>query len=304
MKILVIGSANIDLVVNAPHIPTPGETVLGSEFAIIPGGKGANQAAAAARLGADVAFLACVGRDTFAQTLLDALQKAGVDPQHVRTIDATPTGVALITVSAAGENAITVAPGANASLTPADIEAAAPLFASAAACVLQLEIPLETALAAIRVARRHALPVILDPAPAPADAPPELFHVDILTPNASEAQILIAQPLPESLRDVGKHFHARGANCVVLKRGPAGAAILAGDTITPVAAPTVTPIDTTAAGDAFTAALAVAVAEGQPLPEATRFACAAGAAACTRRGAQPSLPTRDAVLALLAAPTP
>lgn len=304
MKILVIGSANIDLVVNAPHIPAPGETVLGHEFAIIPGGKGANQAVAAARLGADVAFLARVGQDTFAQTLLDALQDAGVDPQHVRTVDHTPTGVALITVSDGGENAITVAPGANACLAPTDIQAAAPLFADATACVLQLEIPLETALAAIRQARRHDVPIILDPAPAPADPPPELFDVDILTPNAPEAQILLGQPLPESLTALEQKFHARDAKCVVLKRGAAGAAILTRDTIAPVAAPAVTPVDTTAAGDAFTAALAIAIAEGQSLPEATRFACAAGAAACTRHGAQPSLPTRDAVLNLLAPPTP
>ncbi len=316
-NIVVVGSANIDLVATAPAIPQPGQTILGNRFATIPGGKGANQAVAAARLEVPTALVGRVGDDPFGTTLRANLQHANVNCDHLLTTPNTSTGVALIVVADSGENAICVAPGANACITPADVDAAADLIARARVCLVQLELPLATVLHTLALARAHAVETILDPAPAPGSAPPELFDVDILTPNESEAEQLLAANNTQSQscaapathhesdaivsqRDVATRLRARGARTVVLKRGQAGAYLLNDEHDLHVPAHNVNVVDTTAAGDAFTAALAAARAANLPLPEALRRANAAGACACTHLGAQPSLPTRQQLEALLA----
>ncbi len=298
--VVVVGSVNMDLVAVAPHIPHPGQTVLGRDFATIPGGKGANQAVAAARLGARVALVGRVGDDAFGQTLRRGLEAEGVDCRHLLPTPGVASGVALIIVSEAGENAICVAGGANTRLSPEDVEAAAPVIAGAKVCVLQLEIPLPTAVRAAVIARRHGVAVILDPAPAPASLPDELFAVDILTPNESEAARLLGTIATEGgPRAAAERLRARGAGAVVLKLGGNGCYLSAPSVEEHLPAHTVKIVDTTAAGDAFTGGLAAALAEGRALREAVAVANAAGALACTRFGAQPSAPTRAEVQALL-----
>ena len=298
--IIVVGSANLDLVVSAPTIPRAGETVLGGDLTLVPGGKGANQAVAAARLGAAVTFVGRVGADTFGTTLRANLAAAGVDDHYLITTDGVASGVALIVVSATGENAICVAPGANARLNPADVAAAEPAFTRARVCLVQLEVPTDAVLAALALARRHGVLTILDPAPAPTSVPAGLLDVDVLTPNETEAATLLGLGSDAPAEVVAAGLRARGARLVVLKRGAAGAVVCAGDG--PGAAVpgfAVDVVDTTAAGDAFTAGLGVALAEGRGPVDAARFANACGALACTVAGAQPSLPTRAAVERLL-----
>ncbi len=297
--VVVIGSVNMDLVVVAPQIPLPGQTVLGGDLATIPGGKGANQAVAAARLGASVAFIGRVGDDAFAQTLRGGLVREGIDCRYLLTTSGVASGVALIVVSKAGQNAICVAGGANRRLSPDDVERAEELVAKARVCVLQLEIPQETAARAIAVAKNNRGEVILDPAPAPDTLSSELLNADIITPNESEVAKLLGET--EACGDWGQtagRLRARGPRAVVLKLGSEGCYLSAPDGDQHIPAHAVKVVDTTAAGDAFTAALAVARAEGRSLGEAAAFANAAGALACTRFGAQPSAPTRAEVEAL------
>jgi ribokinase len=300
-KVAVIGSINMDLVVRAPHIPLAGETILGGEFRTIPGGKGANQAVAAARLGAAVSFLGRVGDDAFGVAMSAGLREAGIDCRSLKMLAGVPSGVALITVSATGENAICVAPGANAHLTPADVDAAQEQLRAAAVWLMQLEIPLETAVYVAGLARRWGAELILDPAPAPAQPPPELFDVAVLTPNAAEARQLVGASAPVEPALLCEALHARGARVVVLKRGEAGAYLSAPPQQLFVNPLQVTVVDTTAAGDAFSAGLAVSRAAGESWNRALAFANAAGALACTKFGAQPSLPTCAEVEQLLAA---
>lgn len=305
--IVVIGSINMDLVCRTPRLPAAGETVIGDALATLPGGKGANQAVAAARLGGQVHLVGRVGDDDFGRRLLDGLKRDGVHTRSVAATRGSPTGCAMILVDAAGENSIVVAPGANAHVSPEDVDRAARLIARASAVVLQLEIPPATVRHAVALCRRLGVFTILDPAPVPQKGLPRaLFGVDLLTPNESEAERLLAHG-SERMTDparVGAALLARGAGTVALKLGGRGAMIVgragrAGETeaVRPFK---VKVIDTTAAGDAFTAALAVAVSEGMTLPQAVRFANAAGALCCTGFGAQPSLPTRAAVDALIA----
>ncbi len=290
----------MDLVVTAPAIPRPGQTVLGHTFQTIPGGKGANQAVAAARLGADVALIGRVGDDPYGATLREQLRAASVRDGHLLTTRGVASGVALIVVTPTGENAICVAPGANAHVTPADVVAAEQTIAAAAVCALQLELPLETVLAAADVARSHGVRVVLDPAPAPAILPNALYRVDVLTPNESEALTLMGGASGAEPPRLAEELRARGARAVVLKLGGRGAFASSPEGGGWVPAHPVRVVDTTAAGDAFTAALAVALAEGRGLTEAVCWANAAGALACTRGGAQPAMPSRDAVEELLA----
>jgi ribokinase len=301
--VVVIGSVNMDLVVRAPRVPRPGETVLGHSFATIPGGKGANQAVAAARLGADCRFVGRLGDDAFGQRLLAGMRTVGVNCQHVNVTEGIATGVALIVVDELGENAITVAGGANARLCIEDIEAAKPLIASAKVCLLQLEIPLDTACYAIRMAKDLGVEVIVDTAPAPpADQVPQtLFLADILTPNETEAMILTAEPTAgkRESRLVAAALVERGARNVVLKLGEKGSLCFDGSRFEHVPAFRIKPVDTTAAGDAFSAALAVSRAKGTPLSEAVLYANAAGAAACMKFGAQPAMPTAEEVRSLM-----
>ncbi|RPI61609.1 MAG: ribokinase [Planctomycetaceae bacterium] len=301
-NILVVGSLNMDLAVRTQQMPLPGQTVLGYNFKISPGGKGANQAVAAARLGAKSRMIGRVGADTFGEKLLSLMRADGVDTTDIMVTPEAVTGTASITVDSRGENYIIVAPGANYLVTPDDLFDRENIFAQADVLVLQLELPLPTVRAAIDLGKRHGCKIILDPAPAPAAICDELCNVDIITPNASEAEILTGKK-PSNERTaklIASELIARGAKTAVLKLGPHGSLVVMADghfyTIPPVK---VEVVDTTAAGDAFTAALAVAVARGENMHTAAKFANAAGALACTKFGAQSSMPHADDVNALL-----
>lgn len=300
--IVVIGSINMDLVTRMPRLPRAGETVLGdADLLTIPGGKGANQAVAAARLGADVHMVGRVGDDAFGRTLLAGLGANGVNTNHVKRTRGAASGAATILVDRRGENRIVVSPGANARVSPADVDAAAPLIRRASAVVLQLEIPLKTVAHAIALCRRLDVPTILDPAPVPGGGlPPALWRVDVLTPNQHEASQLVGGKGGTPLDWVGSLL-SRGPRCVALKLGRRGSMWReGGEPAVRANAFPVDAVDTTAAGDAFTGALALATARGERPADALRFANAAGAACCTRLGAQPSLPTRAAVERLMA----
>jgi len=293
-RVLVVGSSNTDMIVRVPRIPRPGETVLGGAFAMAGGGKGANQAVAAARAGGRVTFVGRIGDDIFGQRALAGFETDGIDTRFVLRTSGAASGIALINVDAGGENSISVASGANALLTVADIEKAAEVFAAADILLLQLESPLETVEAAVRKAGEKAVPVILNPAPARPLDDRVLRLVSILTPNEHEAEILtgIAVTDGSSARSAAARLRARGAAGVVITLGERGAYASSPEFEGPVPAFKVDPVDTTAAGDVFNGALAVALAEKRPLPEALRFAQAAAAISVTRPGAQPSAPTR------------
>lgn len=306
-RLVVLGSVNMDLVARVAALPRPGETVAGRSLETIPGGKGANQAVAAARLGARTAMVARVGDDDFGPRLVRGLVGAGVDAAAVRVTPGCSSGVALISVEDAGQNSIVIVAGANGRLTPADVAANAALIASASALLLQLEVPLETVAAAARLARRAGVTVVLDPAPAPSrPLPAALFRVDLLSPNQTEAEALtgIRVDTPADAGRAARVLHARGARHVVVKLGALGALHSDGRTAVHIPARRVKPVDTTAAGDAFTAALALAWAEGRPPAEAVRFACAAGTLATLTFGAQPAMPTRAQVEAFLSGAKP
>ena len=294
-SIVVAGSLNMDFVVRVESLPLPGETVLGAGFRTIPGGKGANQACAAGRLGGRVRMIGRVGDDPFGAQLKEDLAAAVVDVREVRVTDATPTGVALILVDASGQNQIVVAPGANAALSPSDIEEA---FAGAADeyLLLQLEIPLESVITAATAARRRGMTVILDPAPA-RTLPHELLAcVDVLTPNENEALTLLGRrEATVSLAqapDVANRLRDLGPGIVIVKLGANGAFLSSASAAGHFAAPRVEVVDVTAAGDTFNGALAVALAEGQNMAGAIAFANAAAALSVTRAGAQASIPAR------------
>ncbi|WP_397571337.1 ribokinase [Schlesneria sp. T3-172] len=295
-RIVVVGSINMDLVARMSRLPRPGETVLGTSFQTIPGGKGANQAVAAARLGANVMMIGCVGKDAFGDTLRRNLQDAGVNTVHVLDSPDVSSGVALIGVDDTGANSIAVVPGANALLTPEVVASREEVIAGARALIVQLETPLDAIASAIRLAHQHGVTTILDPAPAPVNALPDaLLSVDIISPNQTEAEVLTGVVVNdwESAKQAARVLQSRGAKDVVLKMGELGALVqLTGGSTEQIPAHKANIVDTTAAGDAFTAALTVALCEGMSLPAATHFACAAGTLACTRFGAQPAMPVR------------
>ncbi len=308
--IVVIGSINMDLVCRTDHMPKPGETILGSDLVTIPGGKGANQAIAAAKLACERTEVQMVGRigdDDFGQRLLNGLVQHHVKTEFVTITEGVASGVAMILVDRKGENSIVVAPGANAKLTPRDIDAAEQLITSASTVVMQLEIPHETVIHAIAMCQRLGIYSILDPAPAQPKLPRALMGVDLFTPNQREGEILLG--LDQQTRakrvkrkgivdpkQIGMDLLARGAKTVVLKRGAKGAMLVNRDGTIVTGKPyKVKVVDTTAAGDAFTGALAVARAEGMDITAALPFANAAGAICCEGFGAQPSLPSRQAV---------
>ncbi len=297
--IVVVGSINMDLVARMARLPRPGETVPGDGFQTIPGGKGANQAVAAARLGTRVTLVGRVGDDSFGETLRRSLVEYGVSTEHVLITEGCSSGVALIGVEATGANSIIVIAGANGRLSPYDVSSRADVIAAADALIVQLETPFDTVATAIRLAREAGVRTILDPAPAPSGPlPSELLAVEILSPNQTEAEALtgIAVHDVASARITARRLRELGAKAVVLKLGEFGAFVLdeAGrEEHAPARAASV--VDTTAAGDAFTAGLAVALAEGKSLPDAARFGCAAGTLACMKFGAQPAMPSRDDV---------
>jgi ribokinase len=298
--VVIIGSVNMDLVVRAPRIPARGETILGGEFTTIPGGKGANQAVAVARLGATSVLVGRVGEDDFGGRLLTGLRNSGVDCRHVQRTSGVASGIALIVVGDDGDNAITVASGANFAVTPADVNAAADVIRTARVCVLQLELPTDTVAHAIQLCRLFNVETILDPAPAPAqELPKELLAASIISPNETEAAALTGLPAGTAPEKVAAALLEKGASQVVLKLGARGAFMAGPDGMRHVEGFAVDVVDTTAAGDAFTGALAVARAEGRSLDEAVQFANAAGALACTQHGAQPSMPSLEAVQGVL-----
>lgn len=300
-KITVVGSLNMDLVVRSPRIPMPGETLLGRGFVTLPGGKGANQAVAAARLGGAVTMIGRLGEDGFAASLRESLGADGVDHSRVLPTPEEPTGVALITVDDAGRNTIIVASGANWQVTPADVDAAYFAIAEADVLLLQLEVPLESVIRAAQIAFANGVWVILNPAPA-RPLPQELLElVDILIPNEPETALLSGLPVEndDQAHAAAAHLLESGVSFVILTLGSRGALLTSREVSQLVPAFPVTPVDTTAAGDAFLGGLAVALGEGKPLDEAMRWGNAAGGLATTRFGAQPSLPTRAEVEELL-----
>lgn len=306
-SIVVAGSLNMDFVVSVDHLPAAGETVLGRGFQMIPGGKGANQACAAGRLGGgavNVKMIGRVGYDLFADHLKASLASAGVDVTAVHSSRANPTGVALIWVDRVGQNSIVVAAGANSDLAAADVEAMRRVFHGGSVALFQLETPLDTVAGAMALAREEGLLTILDPAPAQALSPDILKHVDILTPNESEALLLLGKtPHRVSLEEAPRltaALRSLGAQVVILKMGEQGCYYHGSDGARHVPAFRVEVRDATAAGDTFNAALAVAVAERRPTEEALRFANAAAALSVTRMGAQASIPSRAEVDELLA----
>jgi ribokinase len=300
-KLVVVGSSNMDLVVRSPRIPVPGETILGGDFLMVPGGKGANQAVAIARLGVHCIFVARLGDDVFGRKSLENFRKENVDTGYVMLTQDTPSGVALITVDEAGNNAIVVAPGANARLSPEDVYRAQAEICSAKAVVAQLEIPLATVHCVAELAHRAGVAFILNPAPAQELSPSLLAMVTAVTPNETEAQILTGVQVvdPESACRAADRLLDMGVKAAIVTMGSKGFLLAEGETREYVAAEKVNAVDTTAAGDAFTGSLAVGVARGQSLREAALFANRAAALCVTKMGAQPSMPTMEEVHAFV-----
>ena len=300
-RVTIAGSLNMDLIALSPRIPQPGETIIGKGFHTAPGGKGANQAVAAAHLGALVSIIGRVGDDAFANSLLENLASAGVDHKLVTRDQENATGVALIVVDDNGENSIVVASGANMHLTPADVESAEEAIAAADVLLLQLEVPLETVTRAAELARAHQVTVVLNPAPARA-LPTELLSlVDFLIPNETETALLSGMPVASQveIEAAAKSLRDLGVGNVILTLGERGALLTGAFQSEVYPSFKVNPVDTTAAGDAFLGGFAVALGEGKSLSDAILFGNAAGALATTRLGAQPSLPTRAEVEKLI-----
>lgn len=295
--IVVVGSLNMDLVVEVPTIPRPGETVLGRNFGTFPGGKGANQAVAAARLGARVTLIGRVGRDAFGDQLLASARADGIDVRHVGRDSSAATGVAMITVDHHGQNSIAVASGANFCLTSDHVRKAWAELDDVDILVMPLETPLETIAAAAELARQGGVTVVLNPAPARSLSQDLLASVDVLVPNKPETEQLTGRSIVTLVDsyEAARQLLALGVGNVVLTMGGQGALTLAGSWDQPVLIPacSVDVVDTTAAGDAFVGGMAVGLGEGKSLAESARFANLAGALAVTKMGAQPSLPTRD-----------
>ena len=301
-RVLVVGSINMDLVMQAPRLPAPGETLVGGVFSTVPGGKGANQAVAAARLGCSVRLVGAVGSDSFGEIALQNLSAAEVDTSEVAPEPDQPTGVAIILVDEEGRNTIVVASGANALVSPDRIAAGRALFQWADVVVLQCEIPLPTVTATVKAAEAAGATVVLNAAPAVSELPDAAFRVDYLVVNESEAEALSGLR-PATIEDALAAAHqlrARGAAGAVVTLGAQGCVYSDARCSGHVPTPVVKAVDTTAAGDAFVGALAAALGRGLPLKETLLYANCAGALATTKLGAQTSLPDAAAVDRLFA----
>jgi ribokinase len=294
--VVVLGSINTDLVVRAPRFPRPGETMHGSEFAVVGGGKGANQATAAARLGAPVQFIGAVGADDFGARRVEEMREAGVDVSFIARLSDVPTGVALITVNAQGENTIIIAAGANWGVTPEAISGRMLAMAAGGALVAQLELPLETVAAGLARAREAGLTTILNAAPYTPAARRLLQHVDILIANEVEAGDLAewaSAVTEENATDVAARLRARGPQTVVVTLGAAGVVVATNDETRHIPAPHVAVVDTTGAGDCFTGAFAAAIVADMAVVEAARRAVAAASYSTTIFGATTGMPTTE-----------
>lgn len=304
--IAVVGSSNTDLVVRVAALPRPGETMLGGDVRQVAGGKGANQAVAARRLGATVYFVGCVGADSFGAEAAACLVREGLRIEYLQRIPDAPSGVALIAVAASGENSIVVAPGANSRLSAHDIERASPALRSAHMVVAQLEIPIAAVRYAFALARSAGVTTLLNAAPAHPQADDLLDLVDVLVCNATEAQALTGRPAStaQGAEVAARQLMQRGPRVVIVTRGAAGCVLAEHDQLTHIPACDVPAVDSTAAGDAFTGALAVRIAAGDTPRDAVRYASAAAAISVQREGAQPSLPTAEEVERFLALQAP
>lgn len=296
-RIVVIGSTNTDMVIKSNELPKPGETVLGGKFQMIPGGKGANQAVAAATLDGEVTFVTKLGNDMFGKQAISNFEERGIDTQFIRTDENTPSGVALIMVDDKGENSISVALGANNELNSIDIVNAEDVIANAAFVLIQLEIPVETVAHAIEIAAKHGTKVILNPAPARELSAEMLKNVAIITPNETETELLTGIKVTDeqSAQKASIKLNEIGVETVIITMGSKGAYVYSADVNRLVPSVKVEAVDTTAAGDTFNGALAVVLAEGTELIEAVDFANKAAACSVTKMGAQTSAPTRKEV---------
>ena len=297
-RIIVVGSTNMDMVVKTDHIPEPGETVLGGSFFMNPGGKGANQAVAVARLGGRVAFVSKVGDDIFGKQSIQHFEEEGIDISGLVSDDSGPSGVALITVDREGENSIVVAPGANASLLPEDVEQTLASATDAGFILMQLEIPMDTVRQAAEYGHKNKIKVVLNPAPVNDETYLVYPYIDIITPNAKEAEMLtgISVDGVESATEAARTIRDRGVRQVVVTMGKMGALVLDDHEVTFIQATEVKTVDTTAAGDSFNGALVVALSEGKSLVDAVKFASSAAAITVTRMGAQSAMPYRNELI--------
>lgn len=299
----MFGSINMDLVARTPRIPAPGETLTGHSFETVPGGKGANQAVAAARLGIPTQMVGRVGGDQFGQELLTGLLESGVGCDQVLVDQTTHSGVAVIAVDDSSENNIIIVPGANGQVGTADIERLQGLLSQAEVLLLQLEVPLDAVVAAAKAAKQADVMVILDPAPARSDLPAELYPlVDVITPNQVEVGQLAGFPVTDfkSATEAATVLHQRGVGAIIAKLGSQGAVCMTEAKTFEIPVFPVKAIDTVAAGDAFNGGLAAGLASGMSLEQAARQASAVAALSVTKLGAQPSLPTRAELEAFLA----
>ncbi len=297
-KIVVIGSSNTDMIIKTARIPRPGETILGGDFSIAPGGKGANQAVSAARAGGAVTFIARVGEDMFGEQAVNGFIRDNMNVGHIIRYKQAPSGVALICVDEKGENSIAVASGANAQVSPADIHAAEDVIVSAGIVLMQLEIPIETVEVAAGIAAANGVVVILNPAPAQPLGSGLLKNISILTPNETEAELLTGIKVEDEqgASDAANDLIAQGVKTVLITLGARGVYAAAPDFRGIIPAFSVADIvDTTAAGDVFNGVLAVSLAENKPLREAVRYANAAAALSVTKLGAQTSAPYRTEI---------
>jgi ribokinase len=300
--IVVVGSSNMDLVAKAPKIPVVGETLTGTDFFMLPGGKGANQAVAAAKLGAEVVFVAKLGKDVFASKSLENFKSVNINIKHIEQLDGVPSGIAIIAVDDNGQNIIIVVPGANGKLMPADVDKAESDIANAAIVVCQLEVPIETVEQAARIANENNVPFILDPAPARELSDELLSMVDIIKPNETEAEILTGIKVTDqaSAAKAADVLLAKGVETVIITLGEKGLMFATKDGKEMIANNKVEAVDSTAAGDAFTGSLAYGLANGESLKEAAVYANAVAAISVTRFGAQSSMPTKEEVDAFIA----
>jgi ribokinase len=293
-KIIVIGSSNTDMVIKTDHLPVPGETVIGGIFLMNPGGKGGNRAVAAARMGGQVTFIAKTGNDVFGKQSVELYKSEGINTQYIFIDGKNPSGIALITVDSNGENCIVVASGANAALSPADIESARSEIETADLVLLQLEIPIETVEYAAELAHKKGIPVILNPAPARALSEKLLKMLYMITPNKTEAEMISGIKVSgwESAREATDIISSRGVDIVVITLGSMGAFIKENNQYHKVEASHVKAVDTTAAGDCFSGSVCVGLSEGFSIADAVKMAVKASAIAVTRMGAQASMPFR------------